>query len=323
MNILIFGAGALGQALGCMLTQSGHRVDLIIRKRFIGTIREKGLRVTGLFGEFRADLGKLGLLENIDRVTDPGYEALLITTKSYDTAAAVRAIADLKSYQGPVVSMQNGCGNVEQLASCFGSERAYGARVITGFEISGPGEVNITVSADAVHIGSSIRGSMPPFVRQLAAAIDRAGLPCIGVEDIYQDLFAKLLYNCALNPLGAILGVHYGALGESAATREIMDQVIDECFTVIHGIGGTTPWPDAASYRKIFYEKLLPMTYNHRPSMLQDLEQGKQTEIKSLAGWVEMQGKRLTIATPTCSLLTKMVGFLEHKGTSRPGEAET
>lgn len=310
MHILIFGAGALGQALGCMLTQAGHRVDLIIRKRFIGPIKDKGLRVTGLFGEYRADPGKLGLLEDIGQITNPGYDAVLVTTKSYDTAAAVRAIAK-SPYQGPVVSMQNGCGNIEQVAELFGEERTYGARVITGFEISRPGEVHITVSADAVHIGSSIRGTIPPFARQLAEAIDLAGLPCIGVEDIYQDLFAKLLYNCALNPLGAILGVHYGALGESAETRKIMDQVIDESFSVIHGLGGKTPWPDTAGYRRFFYDKLLPMTYNHRPSMLQDLEQGKPTEVEALVGYVANQGNTLSIPTPTCSMLANLVRFKE------------
>ncbi|HHB76343.1 MAG TPA: hypothetical protein ENK84_07345 [Desulfobulbus sp.] len=204
---------------------------------------------------------------------------------------------------------------MERVEEKFGSARTYGARVITGFEIRQPGTVNITVTADDVHIGSCIRGTIPPFAERLSDIINQAGLPCRAVNDIYQDLFAKLLYNCALNPLGAILGVHYGALGDNPETRKIMEQVIDETFAVIHGLGGTMPWPDGKSYRRIFYEKLLPMTYNHRPSMLQDLEQGKPTEIEALAGYVAEQGSKLSIPTPACSMLAGLVRFREQAGT--------
>ena len=314
MKILIFGAGALGQALGCLLAADGHTVDLIIRKRFIEVIRENGLRVTGIFGNFTADPDRLQLFETLREPDETDYDCALITTKSYDTAEAVRAIAGLNAFSGPVVSMQNGCGNIEQVEQNFGSSRAFGGRVITGFEIRQPGTVDITVTADDVHVGSCIRGTIPPFAQRLADAVNRAGLPCKAVNDIYQDLFAKLLYNCALNPLGAILGVHYGALGDNPETRKIMEQVIDETFAVIHGLGGTTPWPDGKSYRKVFYEKLLPMTYNHRPSMLQDLEQGKPTEIEALAGYVAAQGNKLSIPTPACSLLAGLVRFREQTG---------
>ncbi len=314
MKILIFGAGALGQALGCLLAADGHTVDLIIRIRFIGAILENGLKVTGIFGNYTADSDRLRLFENLRELDGNDYDCALITTKSYDTAEAVRAIGGLKSFGGPVVSMQNGCGNIEQVEQRFGPSRTFGARVITGFEIRQPGTVDITVTADDIHIGSCIRGTIPPFATRLAEAINNAGLPCIAVEDIYQDLFAKLLYNCALNPLGAVLGVHYGALGDNDETRKIMERVIEETFTVIHGLGGKTPWPDAKSYCKVFYEKLLPMTYNHRPSMLQDLEQGKPTEIEALAGYVAAQGSKLAVPTPACSMLAGLVRFLEQTG---------
>jgi len=318
MRVLIFGAGALGQALGCMLAAAGHEISLVIRKRFMDAIAENGLRVTGIFGDFIARPGQINLLENLDNSDGSEFDAAIITTKSYDTRTAIDAIAAMENFTGKVVSMQNGCGNMEQVEQRFGPERTFGARVITGFEITGPGEVAITVTADAVHIGSCQRGQIPAFAEQLARAIDQAGLPCIAVEDIYQDLFAKLLYNCALNPLGAVLGVHYGALGERQETRRIMDAVMDETFAVIKGLGGSTPWPEADSYRQVFYEKLLPATYNHRPSMLQDLENNKPTEVEALVGYVAKNGKQLAIATPTCAMLADLVRFKEKGVPERP-----
>jgi 2-dehydropantoate 2-reductase len=181
--------------------------------------------------------------------------------------------------------------------------------VITGFEIVTPGHIKITVSADAIHLGAAVVGTIPPAVEALAAAIDLAGLPCLAVADIYQDLYAKLLYNCALNPLGAILGVHYGALVESEETRTVMDKVIEETFAVIRALGGKTPWADADAYKKVFYERLVPITYDHRPSMLQDLENGKPTEVEALVGYVSTQGRSTGVPTPACDLLSSLVRF--------------
>lgn len=310
MRLLVYGAGALGQALGCMLARAGHEVDLVLRQRFIEVLRKDGLRVSGIFGDFAASPAMLGLLENISEAHGL-YDFILITTKSYDTGPAVAAIASLSGCHCPVVSMQNGCGNVEQVLERFGPDRSLAARVITGFEIIASGHIRITVSADAVHLGGAVSGPLPEAVEILAGVIDQAGLPCRAVSDIHQDLYAKLLYNCALNPLGAILGVHYGALAENDATRVIMNKVIDETFAVIKGIGGKVPWPDADSYKRVFYDRLVPITSDHRPSMLQDLENGKPTEVEALVGYVSAQGWSAAVPTPTCDLLASLVRFKE------------
>lgn len=310
MNFLIFGAGAMGQALGCMLAAGGHQVDFVLRRRFIKQISAEGLKVTGIFGDFLAPSGNCRLLEDIQEA-DASYDYVLLTTKAYDTAAAIRDIATLGDRAERVVSMQNGCGNVELVADCFGPEKTLGARVITGFAIARPGLVAITVSADAIHVGGAIRGTMPQSARLLAQQLSDAGHPTLAVADIHQSLFAKLLYNCALNPLGAILGVHYGALVERQETQLLMNKIIDETFAVISALGGSTPWPDAESYRRIFYSTLVPATYNHRPSMLQDLENGKPTEVDALVGYVSVQGQRFGLPTPACDLLTALVKFKE------------
>ena len=314
MRLLIYGAGALGQALGCMLAAAGHRVDLIIRPRFLDALHAEGLRVSGIFGEFRADPGRLGLLTDLHELDGRDYDFILLTTKTYDTTTALEAIAGLAACRCPVVSMQNGCGNVEQVLAVFGHERTLGARVITGFALAGPGLSTITVCADAIHLGPSGGGIIPKSATRLAEALAQAGHPTVAVDDIHPSLFAKLLYNCTLNPLGALLGVHYGALGEREETRQVMNQVIEETWTVIAALGGHTPWASPAAYREVFYSTLLPATFDHRASMLQDLENGKPTEVEALVGYVTAQGRRLGVATPSCELLTNLVKFKEAQG---------
>ncbi len=316
MKVLIFGAGALGQALGCLLAADGHSVDLLIRPRYIEAIVKNGLKVTGIYGDYTAPKEHLGLISDFQEINGAEYDFILITTKTYDTSGAIADIATLKACRCPVVSMQNGCGNLEQLEARFGDDRSLAARVITGFEIRSPGKVAITVSADAVHVGGCVSGRIPEAALVLAKAIDHAGLPCVAVEDIHKSLYAKLLYNCALNPLGAILGVHYGLLSESSETKVVMDQVIDETYAVITALGGQTPWKDSEAYRQVFYKELIPLTYNHRPSMLQDIENGKPTEVDALVGFVAEKGRKVGVPTPICDLLASLVRFKETIGSS-------
>lgn len=313
MRFLIYGAGAIGQAIGCLLAGNGHRVDLVLRPRFIEAIGRRGLAVSGLYGDFRADAASLGLHESTVELTNSTYDYAIITTKTYDTPAAVADLAALPNQDFYVVSMQNGCGNLEQLVAAFGEKRALAARVITGFEIREPGRVTITVSADDTHIGGAREGDIPPAAERLAAAVAGSGLPCIATPTIGRDLFAKLLYNCALNPLGAILGVHYGALAEDSETRPLMDAIIDETFAVLAAMKAATHWQSGMEYREFFYETQIPATYHHRSSMLQDLENNKPTEVDAMSGNVASRGQEYGVPTPVCDMVSRLVRFLEKK----------
>jgi len=311
MKFLLFGAGAVGQAVGCMLSAAGNHVDMIVRERYLNDLRSDGLTVTGIFGEYHADTEKTGYFSTIPAVKTNNYDYALITTKSYDTGCALTELSKLDNQNFDVVSLQNGCGNFEKLIERFGHRRSLAARVITGFEIEHTGLVRITVSADAVHIGGSTEGDIPESAVRLAAAIHDAGLPAEPTSYIQRDLLAKLLYNSALNPLGASLGVHYGALGDDPGTRAIMSAVIREVFAVIQAMEAETNWSTAEDYESFFYGEQIPATYNHRSSMLQDIEKGKRTEIDALTGYVSAQGSRHNVPTPVCDTMTELIRFME------------
>jgi 2-dehydropantoate 2-reductase len=146
-----------------------------------------------------------------------------------------------------------------------------------------------------------------------------AGIPCEATGQILSHIWAKVFYNAALNPLGALLGVHYGALAETAELRAVMDQVIEEAFQVAQRKNVELLWGRAGQYRKLFYEKLVPKTYDHQSSMLQDLERGKRTEIDALNGKIWSYARQLGLSTPFNETLTRLIHAKERLPASATG----
>ena len=306
-HVLIAGAGALGSVFGALLRGAGHEVALLGRAAHVDAIAARGLVVAGLWGEHRAT--------GLQLATDPRqlkgtFDVILITVKSYDTRAMARAVAAQLPPHGVMISLQNGLGNAEVLAEEVGPQRVLAARVIFGAEAVEPGTVRVTVYAEPVLIGALHRGvdaGLDAQAHAWAECIAASGIPTEYCTDITAALWGKVLYNAALNPLGALLGVHYGALGEDARTRAIMNTVIDEAFAVAVAEGVVLPWASAAAYCTVFYDRLLPATFHHRSSMLQDLERGRPTEIDAINGQVWRRGARHALRTPANEWLTRLI----------------
>jgi 2-dehydropantoate 2-reductase len=151
-------------------------------------------------------------------------------------------------------------------------------------------------------------------------------LPTRASRQVQSELWAKILYNCALNPLGAILGVTYGELADRPQTRAVMDRVIDEAYAVLGACDlpgpRTARLTTADEFRQAFYGRMVPPTAAHTPSMLQDLRAGKRTEIDALNGAIVALGEQAGVATPVNQTLTAMVKFLETKAPNVNNSAE-
>ncbi len=312
--ILIAGAGAIGSIIGGMLRDAGHDVTLLGRRAHLEAIERGGLRISGLFGE-RTVTGMT--LADAPAKLGRRFGLVLCAVKSYDTESIAAALADHLTDDGVVVSMQNGLGNIESLSEAFGPRRVLGARVIFGAEMPSPGRAHVTAFAQPVAIGPAPAlhredsAALATRARAIAAMLDAAGVPTVGVDDIMPVLWAKILYNVALNPLGAILQQSYGALAGDPDVRAIMDRAIDEAFAVARALGVALPFSSAAEYRKVFYEDLLPPTASHRPTMLHDLHVRGRTDIGALNGKIVELADRLGLDAETNRILTRLVRAAE------------
>ncbi len=280
-------------------------MSLIGRARHMAAISDQGLWIQGIWGEH--------LVTNLRTFTvaaeTPREERdlVLITTKSYDTEQAARQILPLLLEKTLVLSIQNGLGNVETIAQIVGERRTVGGRVIFGVETVAPGRVEVTVYADKVMLGSHTGGVDHRRIEETANAFSQAGIPTEATREIDKFIWGKLLYSCCLNPLSALLEVAYGELSEHIETRAIMTSVIEEIFAVAQRKGVALAWNSPLEYRKLLFERLIPDTYSHHASMLQDMRIGKRTEIDSLNGAVARLGEEVGLQTLVNWMLTQLV----------------
>ena len=159
----------------------------------------------------------------------------------------------------------------------------------------------------------SLQKEDPEQLTEIAEMITASGINCEVTDEIDKYLWAKMLYNCSLNPLGAILDVTYGKLTENDYTIEIMNQIIDEIFDVIKASGYETLWDSPDDYRKLFYSKLVPDTYNHYSSTHQDIQRKIKTEIDSLNGKVIELGEKNSIDVSTNKIIYNLIKAIENE----------
>ncbi|MFT4578766.1 MAG: 2-dehydropantoate 2-reductase [Nitrospinales bacterium] len=304
LKVLVVGAGAVGLGLASFLLQSGCRVSLLGREDT--ELVKNGLYRIGIFGEFHSNSFEI-FNGNAKEVK---FDFVLVCVKSFDTENTGRQLQEFLSGASKIVLCQNGWGNAEIFSRYF--KNVFNARVITGFIRPQKNKVDVTVHAQPVHFGSLFGGDLE-CLEPLANALRGGGLPSAVTPYIAKDLWAKMLYNCPLNALGALLEVPYGLLGEKESTREIMDGIVDEVFAVMRAMGYETHWKNAQYYLEEFYGELLPSTYEHESSMLQDLRAGKVTEIEAINGVVVKEAEKKNIAVPYNILVSNLVRFLQEK----------
>jgi 2-dehydropantoate 2-reductase len=319
MNILIYGGGAVGLGLASCLLKSRTQADILARPATVQALRKNGLKRTGIFGNYYAEPSEFGSFTMLEEIQGRQYDYILVCTKSFDSQHAVKDLYEhisIFTTGTKIVLSQNGWGNAEEFLSFFDKGIIYNARIITGFQRPSLNEVTVTVHADSIHIGS-LFGCDLSAVEKLCTAINDGDIPCITTNLIVRDIWAKMLYNCALNPLGAVLEVPYGVLARYEPTRIIMNGIVEEVFTVMKKAGYGTHWDSAGDFLEVFYDKLVPDTAEHKSSTLQDIAAGKPTEIDALNGAVIKMSRQHGISVPYNLMVFNMIRFLEAKSLGR------
>ncbi|MCI4371260.1 MAG: 2-dehydropantoate 2-reductase, partial [Thermoplasmata archaeon] len=270
MEILVFGAGAIGSFFGGLLS-GRHDVTLVGRTEHIAAIRSRGLRISGK----TAMMAKPRASTRVP--SDARPEIVFVTTKAYDTANAMLALEGLAD-RSTFVTLQNGLGNTETIAKV--APRVVAGTTEHGVMYLGPGEIRHAGVGETV-LGAWTRMEESILVRVRDVLAD-VGLVARITSDVRTELWSKLVVNAAINPLAAIADVPNGRLVRDKRLLAVLETVSREATAVAKAEGARVD-PEELRHRTVLVAK---RTAANRGSMLQDLERHRRTEIEAITGAV-------------------------------------
>jgi 2-dehydropantoate 2-reductase len=287
MRIYVIGSGAMGSIYGGLLLRTGCDVTLIdVREDHLAAIERDGLRIEGVRGEHLVRIPAV----RRDALLPPADLAIVFTDCNAVADAARNARRLLKP-DGFALTLQNGIGNVEALVAELGAARVTGGVTMNSGANPAPGRVVYT-NAGVTSIGE-LDGRQTPRIDALAAMLNRAQIETRVVPDPMAEIWSKFVHNCSVNALAAVSGLRGGEIYRTPEMSVLQDHVMDEILAVVERKGIKLPEGDPR--KKI--KQHCRLRYN-KPSMMQHVEQGRQTEIDALNGALVREAKALGIPVP-------------------------
>lgn len=300
-RVAVVGAGAVGGYFGGMLANAGAHVTMIGRQSFVESVREKGLFHDSL--HFRKHVP---VHASTELSALKGAELVLFCVKTVDTVSTAKSLAPFLAADASFLCLQNGVENATQVRNATGID-AIPAVVYVAVSVPQPGHIKHVARGDLVLPESS-------RTRTLVQLFERASIPCRLTDNIDGELWAKLLWNCALNAISALGRVRYGEIAASADARRMMQAVVDEFMNLAQAAGVHLPnVPDpAAGMAGVM--KIATQMAEAMSSTAQDIQRGRRTEIDALNGYVSRRAAELGVDAPVNHALFTLVKLLESAG---------
>jgi 2-dehydropantoate 2-reductase len=297
VKVAVVGAGGIGSVFGGRLAAVGHQVWLLHRRpEVVEAIQQHGLRLSTRNGEEH-----IRVRATLDASEVGPTDLVLILTKSTDTAAAARAARPLVGTSTLVLTLQNGLGNLETIAEVLGAERSLMGVTYLGATVRAPGHAEFTAPGETF-VGEP-NGGLSERGLGLARTLSAAGLPTQATDRVWDTVWAKLVINAALNATCALTGASGEDALRSKAASHWLGMVAEETACVAAALGIQLPYVDAAERVRQHCRAVGAA----KPSMLQDVERDRPTEIDAINGAVVREGQRAGVATPYNQALLHLV----------------
>lgn len=306
MRICIVGCGAVGSLFAAQLAQLD---DLEVwaydaYREHVDAINAEGLRLSGA-GDV---LGRLRATADASEL--PQCDFGIVATKSMHTDAAMSATAHAFA-DGCVATVQNGLGNEEAIAKYV--ERVIRGTTFPAGKLLAPGHVQWDVKGDTTLGPFEPKPAPLAEIERLADACTRGGMPTKAVADARGPQWRKVIFNAATNPIGALTGLTHGRVCERPDLRRLVSGLVDEgkAVAAVQGIV-----LDADPEELIDHAAKPEIAYDHKASMLQDIEARRQTEIDYLNGGIVRAGHEHGVPTPLNEAIWALIEGVEDSWTT-------
>jgi 2-dehydropantoate 2-reductase len=300
VRIAVVGCGAVGSLFAAHLSllDDVEVWAFDLNELHIAAINRDGLRLSGA-GEV---VGRPHGTSDADAI--PPCDFGIVATKAMHTGPAIAATAHAFA-DGCVATVQNGLGNEETLAEHV--ERVIRGTTFPAGKLLEPGHVQWDVQGDTT-LGPYDERTPRAEVERLADACSRAGMPAEAVADARSPQWRKVIFNASTNPIGALTGLTHGRVCERPDLRALVTGLVDEGKAVAAAQGIEL---DADPEELIDHAARKDVAYDHKASMLQDVEARRPTEVDYLNGGIVRFGGEGGLPTPLNAAIQALVTGVE------------
>ena len=296
-RVCVAGAGVIGSLFAAFLSRVAEVSVLTRREEHARALTENGLRVSG-----RADFVARVSAAAVDPAALPEPELVILASKANDLDALA---ARLSGSFGDAILMpvQNGLG-ADEIVARHGDWRLLSS--VTFMSGTRHSDTHVEYILDtATWIGPD-RGTTGDEAREAAALIAASGLKAEAFDDLRPALWSKLIFNATVNAVAALTGLphdfHFGQLERETDLGHLVRDLIDEGRAVAAAAGvelKEDPWEmNMLATRRGF---------RHYPSMLEDVDARRPTEVDMITGALVREGARHGVAVPLHTALLRLV----------------
>ena len=305
MKIVMLGAGALGSTIGGTLAMGGNDVHFVdMWQEHVDLINKDGLHMTNEKEDWYVRVDARTTADTIGEA-----DLVIVLVKSFATKQAGEQLkqTNVIGKNTLVMSLQNGLGNEETIASVIGSENVISGKTYVGGRLIQAGYISAGVQGKWTYIGE-LNGEITDRIQTVCNVFNDAGLLCEVSDNIKGLIWDKLLINVAAGALCGITRLPYGPLYEEDYIKDVAVAAIQEGIQVAKAAGVVLKSEDP-QYPWVAASEGLPGTF--KTSILQSLELKRPTEIDFINGSIVEWGKKYGIATPVNQTLVACVKGIE------------
>jgi 2-dehydropantoate 2-reductase len=272
MRIAIVGAGALGLYYGAKLQRAGNDVHYLMRRDY-HAVKANGLRIYSVDGDF--------FLENVQAYLTPEeigtVDLVLIGLKTFANQRFHELINPLIGLQTNILTLQNGLGNEESLAECFGPDRILGG---VAFLCSNRGDSGVVH-----HLGEGriILGEYNCLdtarADKIALLFRESGVPCRAVSDLKKARWEKLVWNIPFNGICALMLRSVDVLLRHPGTRRLVADIMCEVIEAANAQGISEKINLSLAEDMVNFTEGLG---SYKPSMMIDRQESRPLELEAI-----------------------------------------
>jgi 2-dehydropantoate 2-reductase len=294
MHIAVFGAGGVGGYFGGRLAQAGETVTFIARGEHLQAMLAYGLIVESIKGDFTV----LPVIATDDISKVEAVDAVLVCVKTWQIPEAAKAIMLLLRPNTFVVPLENGVEASSQLAEILGREHILGGLCRIASRIASPGHVQHTAIDPSIAFGE-LDNRPSSRSQNLLQSFTRAGISAEIPPDINVAIWQKFLFISSVSGIGAVTRVPMGMFRSQPGTRQMLEEALNECYSVAIAQGIHLP-ADSVASTLAYIDTLSPRTM---ASMQRDIMESHPSELEAQNGALVHMGRMHNIPTPVHSFI--------------------